>query len=242
MIYYQRYFLHHKFDTGIYHDIATTCLFVASKNEDTIKKLRDIIAVSVQVRNVFFSPEQLESYRKRILGLEFKLLETISFDFRAYHVEEYLVKFSKTLRIPKDAAYLAWLLAYDSYQLDIALKAPPSAIAVALLEIAAKLEGANANIHYREIFVNMEAVNETKLDMLDFYINSYNFTIMATLRPDLKNSFMEMKIPMANAKVIIERDPKSIEEDAYFEERFYSSGERRYMLGNQKKRLYSEIQ
>lgn len=241
MIYYQRYFLHNKFDTSVYHDIAVTSLFVASKGEDTIKKLRDIITVSFQVRNVQITAEQAENYRKRILGMEFKLLETIAFDLRTSHVEEYIVKMSKSLKAPKTVAQMAWWLAYDSYQLEIGLKVPSSAIAVAVLEIAGSLESQKVNINYRELFVNMEAVNETKSDLFDFYINSFNNTIISTLRPELKNTFIDLKIPLADCKLLTERDRRGIEEDAYFEERSHTSGERRYMLGHQKKRLFHEI-
>lgn len=241
MIYYQRFYLHNSFNTSTYHDVATVCLFVATKNEETIKKLRDIIAVVSQVRNMQLNSEQAENYRRRIIGLEIKLMETIAFDFRIGHVEEYLVKFSKTLSIPKEITYTAWLFSYDTYQLDIALKAPASSIAVALLELACKLEKFHVNINYRELFVNMEAVNETKVDLLDFYISNYNYSFFASIRPELHDTFMDLKIALGNVKQLVEREKRYIEEDAYFDERSYTTGERRFMLGNQRKRLYNEM-
>lgn len=241
MIYYQRYFLFNKFDIAIYYDIAITSIFIASKNEDTIKKLRDIIVVANQIRSTLLNQDQFELYRKKILSLEFKLLETISFDFRLFHVEELLIKISKSLKIPKEIGYLAWLIAYDSYQTEIALKVPPQSIAIACISLATKLKEFETSIRVELYYTSENAVNEALFDLLDLYINSYNYTGLAGIHPDFQNKFVEIRIPLSDAQGLREQIEDVIREDYYFRDRDFSIGERRYMLGNQRKRLYSEI-
>lgn len=240
MIYYQRYFLFNKFDIAIYYDIAITSIFIASKNEDTIKKLRDIMVVANQIRNTLLNQDQFELYRKKILSLEFKLLETISFDFRIFHVEEFLIKISKTLKIPKDIGYLAWLISYDSYQTEIALKVPPQSIAIACITLATKLKDYEVVIRPDFYYSSENAVNEALLNMLDLYINSYNYTGLASIYPDFQNKFVEIRIPLSDAQGLKEPPVGVVEGDDYFKDRDFTIGERRYMLGNQRKRLYSE--
>jgi CTD kinase subunit beta len=245
MIYYQRYHLHNEFDTGSYYDIALTALFITSKNEDTIKKLRDIIQIGNQIRNSVMKPELLDSYRKKILRLEFKLLETISFDFRSNHVEEYLVKIGKDLKVDKEVALLAWLIAIDSFQIDIGLKVPPHATAISCLIIASKLQGGvvkgELNVKPERYYTNSRSVNEALLDLLDLYIHHFNFTTLVGFFPDLKDQFLNIKLSYASARGFADQDAAVLEKDEYFKERDFSNGERRYMLGNQKKRLYNEI-
>lgn len=240
MIYYQRYFLFNKFDIAIYYDIAITSIFIASKNEDTIKKLRDIMVVANQIRNTLLNQDQFELYRKKLLSLEFKLLETISFDFRIFHVEEFLIKISKTLKIPKDIGYLAWLISYDSYQTEIALKVPPQSIAIACITLATKLKDYEVSIRPDFYYSSENAVNEALLSLLDLYINSYNYTGLASIYPDFQNKFVEIRIPLSDAQGLKEPPVGTVEDDDYFKDRDFSIGERRYMLGNQRKRLYSE--
>ncbi|ODQ58760.1 hypothetical protein WICANDRAFT_17597, partial [Wickerhamomyces anomalus NRRL Y-366-8] len=230
MIYYQRYFLFNKFDIAIYYDIAITSIFIASKNEDTIKKLRDILLVSNQIRNTFLNQDQLELYRKKILSLEFKLLETISFDFRLFHVEDFLIKISKSLKIPKDIGYLAWLIAYDSYQTEIALKVPPQTIAIACISLATKLKDFETTIRSEFYYTSDNSVNEALLDLLGLYINSYNYTGLASIYPDFQNKFVEIRIPLSDAQGLKEQTADLIKEDDYFKDRDFSIGERRYML------------
>ncbi|CCH40861.1 Cyclin-T1-4 [Wickerhamomyces ciferrii] len=242
MIYYQRYFLFNKFDTNIYYDIAITSIFIASKNEDTIKKLRDILIIANQIKNTFLTQDQLELYRRKILSLESKLLETISFDFRLFHVEELLIKISKTLKISKDLGYLAWLLAYDSYQTELALKIPPQSISIACITLALKLKDENCDqIRPEDFHTSQNSINEALLDLLELYINSYNYTNLASIYPDYQNKFVEIRIPMEDINGLKEQDVSVLTKDDYYNDRDFSIGERRYMLGNQRKRLYSEI-
>ncbi|CDR39383.1 CYFA0S03e02696g1_1 [Cyberlindnera fabianii] len=241
MVLYQRFYLHNKFDGQNYYDVALTSLFLATKNEDTVKKLRDIILTATQLRGAPLSNDQVEAYRRKLMNVEFKMLEIISFDFRVAHVEEYIVKIGKKLKIPQEICYLAWLIAYDSYQLEVALKVPANAIAFAVLQIACLINKQNIRVMYKEYHCSHFAVNEAMIDILDFFMNSYNFTLLSSMRPELKNEFFNIKVGMTDKRVMSESSRALIEKDEYFRERNFAVNERRYMLSNQRKRLYSEL-
>lgn len=79
-----------------------TCIFVASKIEETIKKLKDIL---VAVHSVKYPDgreldhEQIsEDRKKKIISYEKMLLETVSFDFQLRHPFEYVIKFIKWIQ------------------------------------------------------------------------------------------------------------------------------------------------
>jgi hypothetical protein len=80
-------------------DISITAIFVASKIEETIKKLRDIFVVIHSVKHPDskeLDPEQVsEDRRRRIMGYEKLMLETLCFDFQIRHPYEIMVKFVK---------------------------------------------------------------------------------------------------------------------------------------------------
>ncbi|KAH3679927.1 hypothetical protein WICMUC_000670 [Wickerhamomyces mucosus] len=245
MYYYQRYYILNRFDINTYLDVAVTCLFVASKNEDTIKKLRDILALTNQLRSQTLSSEQSEIYRKKILNFESKLLETISFDFRNFHSEEFLIKFNKVLHKSKSDSYLSWLILFDSYQTEISLKLPPHVIALSSIILASKLEDHRASfkVDFKKFGCDEKLVNEGLLDLLSLYINSFNNTNLSVTHNDYEIRFMRIKVEFDESKPGFIKDIEStvLNKDEFFNQRDFSNGERRYMLESQKKRLYSEI-
>jgi len=73
---------------------------VACKQEDTLKKLREILMAGYSIRHPNgpeINPESqtLEEQRRKIIILERHVLETASFDFRSQHPQPYLIKFAK---------------------------------------------------------------------------------------------------------------------------------------------------
>ncbi|KAG0257670.1 RNA polymerase II C-terminal domain kinase beta subunit, partial [Actinomortierella ambigua] len=94
------------------------CLFVSSKVEDTIKKLKDIMMAAYHYRHpdvVDWDPESKEGeeQRKRVLSYEKMVLESICFDFHIVHPYKYIVKFVKLYDGHMDVAQRAWQIACD---------------------------------------------------------------------------------------------------------------------------------
>ncbi|CAG8478009.1 9529_t:CDS:2 [Paraglomus occultum] len=152
MMLYHRFYLFHPLkeypsNVKIYpqcFDISTTCVFVASKIEETYKKLKDILVAAYNVRHPLgpdINPDgqTLEEQRRRIIGYERLVLENIRFDFQIQQPHKFLVKFIKRLGGDKTLARKAWTIVNDAYKTTACLRFPAHVMAAASLWLAAKL-------------------------------------------------------------------------------------------------------
>ncbi|KAF9970288.1 RNA polymerase II C-terminal domain kinase beta subunit [Actinomortierella ambigua] len=122
------------------------CLFVSSKVEDTIKKLKDIMMATYHYRHpnvVDWDPESKEGeeQRRRVLSYEKMVLESICFDFHIVHPYKYIVKFVKLYDGHVDVAQRAWQIASDCYKIGTCLELPPHTIAAGSIYLASRLLG-----------------------------------------------------------------------------------------------------
>ncbi|GAA6037000.1 hypothetical protein JCM8097_005502 [Rhodosporidiobolus ruineniae] len=89
---YHRFHLHFPLHDFAYQDVGLAALLVASKLEDTLKKLRDIQIAGWQVLNMMDGGEgrgegdlaAQEAHRPHLIGIERLLLQTISFNFNLH--------------------------------------------------------------------------------------------------------------------------------------------------------------
>ncbi|RLV94389.1 CTD kinase subunit beta [Spathaspora sp. JA1] len=175
MNYYQRFYLFHKFvpDSGNEDPfiVAMSCLLLASKNEDCIKKLKDIQSVVNKLRDIdenklVENPENtketiavVELQRKLILATEFKLLQLIKFDFSnganslsiRTSVDCLLVQFCKQLDINYRMSSLCWLICFDIMSTPLCLVIPPHCIAVSIIIISLNLKFKDLKLIHHEI-------------------------------------------------------------------------------------------
>ncbi|CEI97973.1 hypothetical protein RMCBS344292_12093 [Rhizopus microsporus] len=99
---YHRFYLYYSIKDYSPQDISVTCLFVASKIEETIKKLKDIFVAVHSVKypdSKELDPEHIaEDRKRRIISYEKLVLETACFNFQLRHPYEYVIKFTKWLK------------------------------------------------------------------------------------------------------------------------------------------------
>lgn len=183
MNYYQRYYLFNSFeeqaDMNPENDplaelekdpymVAYTCLFLATKNEDCIKRLRDIQAVANKIRDIdgesrnYYrnlhnsSNTVFEIQRKVIMSLEFKLLQVLKFDFLSGaanipSVDQLVVVFSKQLGLDYKFTLFAWLVAFDIMSTPLSLVIPPHCIALAIVIVALNLKPVDLISKYGDV-------------------------------------------------------------------------------------------
>lgn len=165
MILYHRLLLFNK--TPYFHETPTdpslAALFVACKIEDTLKKSREILAASYNLRHPNSDPINpdstlIEDSSKRVIGMERTILETSSFDFRNRHAQPFLIKFCRMYGVGRRLGHKAWEVSVDVYRTLSPLKAPPHALALAALETACRLEGHVVGIRYEEHETNRDDV------------------------------------------------------------------------------------
>lgn len=199
MNYYQRYYLFYPY--GDHPDnqntendpiveaendsflVATTCLFLASKNEDCIKKLKDIQTVANRVRDLdsesrnflkggaSSSVSLVDFQRKVIMNLEFKLLQVIKFDFTSGagnvpSVDQLVVIFAKQLKLTYKFTLFAWLISFDIMSTPLLLTIPPHCIALAIIIVTLNLRPTDINTKYAEDYTEDTSISAT-LDSID---------------------------------------------------------------------------
>jgi cyclin K len=127
--------------------MATCCLFLAGKVEETPKKCRDI----VKAAKTWLESKHLDNYAavfdddsiKEIMVYERILLQTIKFDLQVDHPYGYLLKYAKSLKGNQEQirnmVQMAWTFINDSYCTTLCLQWEPEIIAIALMHLTSKL-------------------------------------------------------------------------------------------------------
>ncbi|KAI8582453.1 hypothetical protein K450DRAFT_227251 [Umbelopsis ramanniana AG] len=185
---YHRFYLFYSVRDYPPQDISITAIFVASKIEETIKKLRDIFVVIHSVRHPDskeLDPEQVsEDRRKRIIGYEKVMLETLCFDFQIRHPYEIMVKFVKYIHAHQSIdgrvlARRAYMLLTDSYKTPLCLEYPAHSIAAGAIWLANRLlkdeddgfTGLDESRPWDLVFrTRMEDMEDVCHQILDLYI------------------------------------------------------------------------
>ncbi|KAK9367635.1 cyclin-like protein [Lipomyces kononenkoae] len=246
MIIFQRFYLFNSMqDFPSTLDTALACLFVASKTEDTLKKLKEILVASYYIKHpggpdISMDSPVIEDQRRRLISLERHVLETISFDFRVKHPQPYIVKFAKRLRCPVSMAETAWQIALDSYRTILPLKSTPHAIALGCLYIAACLLEVDISVIKPEQFcVPLREFENVVLEMLEFYIDWLPQTTLFARYTD-PATFMSMRIDLNKrlGKYIEQRAPGT-----HLQLRDYAMSDKgtvRYVLNWERERIERE--
>ncbi|KJA23219.1 hypothetical protein HYPSUDRAFT_40016 [Hypholoma sublateritium FD-334 SS-4] len=138
-----------------YQDVALAALYVSTKEHDTLKKPRELLAAAYSIRHPelaaksknpngevdidTMNPAIVEADRQHLLAIERLVLETICFNFTARMPFPYVIKFGKKLQASKTVTKLAWRISIDSYRTFLPLIYPPHTIALGSIFVSALL-------------------------------------------------------------------------------------------------------
>ncbi|XP_006462585.1 hypothetical protein AGABI2DRAFT_152024 [Agaricus bisporus var. bisporus H97] len=152
---YHRFHLYFSKKDFNYFDVCLAALYVSTKMHDTLKKPRELMAVSYAVRFPELAakskhpggeidldsmdPQVVESDRQRLLAIERLILETICFNFKCRLPFSYVIKIGRQLRATKLLTKLAWRLVMDCYRTHLPLEFPPHTLALGGLFVASLL-------------------------------------------------------------------------------------------------------
>ncbi|KAJ1731886.1 RNA polymerase II C-terminal domain kinase beta subunit [Coemansia biformis] len=131
-------------------DVATACLLVAAKMEETIKRLRDILAhsyvLSTRSPDARLDPQSvpaatIDKMRPNVLAAEQFVMDTIGFDFRTSHPHLLYVKLAKMARVPQQTtAAFGWAILSDAFFTTLPIQYPPVVVAAGSLCLAWNLD------------------------------------------------------------------------------------------------------
>ncbi|KAJ7761577.1 cyclin-like protein [Mycena maculata] len=138
-----------------YVDVSLASLYVSTKMHDTLKKPRELLAVSYAIRFPdlvakskhpggeidldAMDQQVVERDRQRLLAIERLLLETVCFNFTSRMPFPYVIKLGKAFGASKKLTKLAWRLTIDCHRTLIPIQYPPHIVALAGLYVAALL-------------------------------------------------------------------------------------------------------
>ncbi|KAF2502835.1 cyclin [Lophium mytilinum] len=207
VVYYHKFRLLHPDTEYNYVDAAAAALFTACKIEDTLKKSKEILCAASNLKlspSEHLSPDDpiFETHSKSIIGLERLMLEGAGFDFRNRHPQKLVVKLARSCGFPRETiAKTAYNVCLDLYRTFAPLKQGTSTMAIACVELAARLHEADLSplvgergIKYKKWGTSRAEVMETLLDLLDLYTHHRASTTIGQLHPI--ETFINMRITL----------------------------------------------
>ncbi|KAJ1746935.1 RNA polymerase II C-terminal domain kinase beta subunit [Coemansia sp. RSA 1821] len=130
-------------------DLGAACLLVAAKMEETIKKLRDILAHSyllfTKSEDTEFEPQSVptsvtDKMRASVLAAEQFILDAIGFEFRTTHPHLLYTKLAKMSGVNDQVALSGWLILSDAFFTTLPIQYPAVVMAAGSLALAWNLE------------------------------------------------------------------------------------------------------
>ena len=143
IVFYHRFYSRKSYDSYDRFRIATTCLFLAGKVEETPKKIKDVVIEAYKAQHqkpTGPEPESKEFWalKEEILVCERILLQTLDFDLTVEHAYRPLLAYVKSIKGTRDLAQVAWNFINDSLRTTIALQYPPRCVAASAVHLASR--------------------------------------------------------------------------------------------------------
>ncbi|XP_062011987.1 cyclin-T1-3-like isoform X1 [Rosa rugosa] len=147
IIFCHRFFLRQSHARNDRRTIATVCMFLAGKVEETPRPLKDVIIVSYEIIHKkdpaavqkIKQKEVYEQQKELILSGERVVLATLGFDLNLLHPYKPLVEAIKKFKVAQNAlAQVAWNFVNDGLRTSLCLQFKPHHIAAGAIFLAAK--------------------------------------------------------------------------------------------------------
>ncbi|GAY42424.1 hypothetical protein CUMW_066760 [Citrus unshiu] len=165
--------------------VATVCMFLAGKVEETPRPLKDVIIVSYEIihkkdkdPDSIYRIKQKEVYehqKELILLGERVVLATLAFDLNVLHPYKPLVEAIKKFKVAQNAlAQVAWNFVNDGLRTSLCLQFKPHHVAAGAIFLAAKflkvkLPSDGDRMWWQEFDVTPRQLEEVSNQMLELY-------------------------------------------------------------------------
>ncbi|KAI3902276.1 hypothetical protein MKW92_046281 [Papaver armeniacum] len=183
IIFCHRFFLRQSHAKNDRRTVATVCMFLAGKVEETPRPLKDVIVVSYEIINKkdpaaaqkIKQKEVYEQQKELILLGERVVLATLDFDFSLFHPYKPLVEAIKKFKVAQNAlAQVAWNFVNDGLRTSLFLQFKCHHIAAGAIFLAAKflkvkLPSDGEKLWWQEFDVTPRQLEEVSNQMLELY-------------------------------------------------------------------------
>ncbi|KAF8115071.1 hypothetical protein N665_0030s0112 [Sinapis alba] len=183
IIFCHRFFIRQSHARNDRRTIATVCMFLAGKVEETPRPLKDVIVVSYEIihkkdpatAQKIKQKEVYQQQKELILSGEKIVLSTLAFDFNVYHPYKPLVEAIKKFKVAQNAlAQVAWNFVNDGLWTSLCLQFKPHHIAAGAIFLAAKflkvkLPSDGEKVWWQEFDVTPRQLEDVSNQMLELY-------------------------------------------------------------------------
>ncbi|KAG9131831.1 hypothetical protein Leryth_016557 [Lithospermum erythrorhizon] len=183
IIFCHRFFLRHSHTKNDRRNIATVCMFLAGKVEETPRPLKDVIVVSYEIMHKkdpaaiqrIKQKEVYEQQKELILVSERLVLATLGFDLNVHHPYKPLVDAIKKFEVAQSTlAQVAWNFVNDGLRTSLCLQFKPHHIAAGAIFLSAKflkvkLPSDGEKVWWQEFDVTPRQLEEVSNQMLELY-------------------------------------------------------------------------
>uniref|UniRef100_A0A1J3IPB9 Cyclin-T1-5 n=1 Tax=Noccaea caerulescens TaxID=107243 RepID=A0A1J3IPB9_NOCCA len=183
IIFCHRFFFRQSHAKNDRRTIATVCMFLAGKVEETPRPLKDVIFVSYEIINKkdpgaaqkIKQKEVYEQQKELILNGEKIVLSTLGFDLNVHHPYKPLVEAIKKFKVAQNAlAQVAWNFVNDGLRTSLCLQFKPHHIAAGAIFLAAKflkvkLPSDGEKVWWQEFDVTPRQLEDVSNQMLELY-------------------------------------------------------------------------
>ncbi|KAK6916916.1 Cyclin, N-terminal [Dillenia turbinata] len=184
IIFCHRFFLRQSHAKNDRRTVATACMFLAGKVEETPRPLKDVIVVSYEIihkkdpaapQRIKQKVEVCDQQKELILHAERVVLATLGFDLNILHPYKPLVEAIKKFKVAQNAlAQVAWNFVNDGLRTSLCLQFKPHHIAAGAIFLAAKflkvkLPSDGERVWWQEFDVTPRQLEEVSNQMLELY-------------------------------------------------------------------------
>ncbi|CAO3647426.1 unnamed protein product [Cunninghamella echinulata] len=184
------------------YDMAATCLFVATKVEESTRRIKDFINACAQkaAKNDKLTLEEgskdFIKWKDTMLCNEVILLETLCFDLTIEHPHTCLLDFQTQLNVSGSILRKAWMILYQSCGSPLCVLYSPKTVAGAALLLASEFSSETLeNSWWDQIDLDGSIIHEIASDMLSYYLEPYTKKVSSAVNsPHRSNSSQQSPV------------------------------------------------
>ncbi|GLJ51995.1 hypothetical protein SUGI_1105240 [Cryptomeria japonica] len=194
IVFCHRFYLRHSHHDHDRYTIATACVFLAGKVEETPKTILKVTVLAYEIRHkrdpaASERIKQKECYEKQkelVIMAERVVLATLGFDLNIQHPYKHLVTAIKIFKVAQNSlAQVAWNFVNDGLITTLCLQFKPQHIAAGAIFLAAKflrvkLPSDRERPWWQEFDVTPRQLEDVSNQMLELYEQSKTMTASAS--------------------------------------------------------------
>ncbi|KAI8098943.1 cyclin-like protein [Halteromyces radiatus] len=178
--FFHRFFMRQSMKRFHIYDMAATSLFVATKVEESTRRIKDFVNACAQKASkndkliLDEDSKDFIKWKDTMLCNEVILLETLCFDLSIQHPHTCLLAMETQLNIPGSMLRKAWMLLYQCCGSPLCVLYQPNIVAGAALLLASHLSSEPLEENWWEL-ANLDGsmIHELASDMLGYYLDHY---------------------------------------------------------------------